>query len=188
MIALRKMTDWFETPDPVSWENPATTDCAITNDVPIATNGSSMVTGLRYTSNSTRRTRTAIAISMGRRSCSPATVRSATVAAGPVTYTVSGPSARGVVFDDVGDPVEGLVGPRRAQLARQADRQHPGRLVLAGQERSQLRCADEILHHHDIGDVVAQRVHQLAVGGLVGGLEPVSLMNATKRRLSEPDS
>ena len=94
------------------------------------------------------------------------------MAAGPVTCTVSGPSAPDVVFDDVGDSVVGLVGPRRAQLARKADRQHPGRLVLAGQERAQLRRGEEVLHHHDVCDVVAQRVHHLAVGGFVGGLEP----------------
>ena len=46
--------------------------------------GNSIVTTLRYTSSSTPSTSTAIAISMGSRSCSPATVRSATVAAGPV--------------------------------------------------------------------------------------------------------
>ena len=75
----------------------------------------------------------------------------------------------GVVFDDVGDSVVGLVGPRRAQLTRKADRQHPGRLVLTRQERAQLRCGEEVLDHHDIGHVVAQRVNHLAVGRLVGG-------------------
>ena len=39
--------DWFETPEPVSWEKPATTACAITSDDPIVTNGSSIVTALR---------------------------------------------------------------------------------------------------------------------------------------------
>ena len=166
------MTDWFETPSPKSCETPATRACAVTRDVPIAASGRSMVTGLRYTNSRTSSTKTPIAISMGMRSCSPATVRSATVAAGPVTCTVTWAVGAGVVFDDVGDSVIGLVGTRRAQLARKTDRQHPGRLVLARQERAQLRCGEEVLNHHDICHVVAQRVHHLAVGGFVGGLEP----------------
>ena len=94
------------------------------------------------------------------------------MAAGPVRCTVSR-AACDAVFDDVGHSVERVEGPRRAQLAREADRQHPGRLVLAGQELAQLWRADEVLHHHHVGVVVVQRVHQLAVGGLVGGSQPV---------------
>ena len=77
-----------------------------------------------------------------------------------------------VVFDEVGNPVVGLVATWRAHLACKADGQHPGRLVLAGQERAQLRCREEVLDHRDVCDVVAQRVHHLAVGGLIGLLEP----------------
>jgi len=46
-MALKKTMDWFDTPRPLSSENPATADCAITKDIPIAINGSSMVTGFR---------------------------------------------------------------------------------------------------------------------------------------------
>jgi hypothetical protein len=58
------------------------------------------------------------------------------------------------------------------QLAIEADRQHPGRLVFAGQELSQLWRADEILHRYDVGHVVAYRVDHLAVRGFVAGLQP----------------
>ena len=77
-----------------------------------------------------------------------------------------------VVFDEIGDPVVGLIGPRRAQLACKADRQHPRGLVLAGQKWAQLRRGEEVLNHHDVGHVVPKSVHHLAVGVFVGGFEP----------------
>ena len=77
------------------------------------------------------------------------------------------------MFDDVADPIESGVRLRSAQLAGNADRQHPGFVVLAGHDRAQGRRADEILHHQDISRVLAQRVHQFAVSGFVGGAKPL---------------
>ena len=77
------------------------------------------------------------------------------------------------MVDDAADLVESGVGPWRAQLTRNADRQHPSFVVLAGHDRSQRRRADEVLQHHDISGVLAQRVHQLAVDGFVGAAEPL---------------
>ena len=94
------------------------------------------------------------------------------------------------VFDDVADLVESGVRAWSAQFARNADRQHPGFVVLAGQGRTQRRRADEILQHQDISRVLAQRVHEFAVNGFVGGAKPLvlSLVSTTNRRSSEPDS
>ena len=90
---------------------------------------------------------------------------------GPGEVCRQGRSGDGV-FDDVADLVESGVRPWSAQLARNADRQHPSFVVRAGHDRSQGRCADEILQHHDISRVVPQRVHQVAVNGFIGGAEP----------------
>jgi len=77
------------------------------------------------------------------------------------------------MLDGVPDLVESGVGPWRSQLARNAHRQHPGFVVLAGHDRSKRRRADEVLQHHDISGVLAQRVHQPAVDGFVGAAEPL---------------
>ena len=76
-----------------------------------------------------------------------------------------------ILFDEVGNTFVGVVAAGCAHLAGKADRQHPGRLVLAGQERAQLRRGEEVLNHRDVGDVIAQCVDDLAVLGFVGLLE-----------------
>jgi len=77
------------------------------------------------------------------------------------------------LLNKAGNPLVGGVGPRSAQLARNADRHYPGFVVPTGQDRTQGRRADKILQHHDISRVLAQRVRQLVVGGFVGGAKPL---------------
>ena len=75
------------------------------------------------------------------------------------------------MFDEVGDTFVGVVAAGCTHLAGKADRQHPGRLVLAGQEWAQLRRGEEVLNHRDVGDVILECFDDLAVLGFVGLLE-----------------
>ena len=87
-IAVSNTIVWLDTLRP-RVPRPATTPWAVASETPMVINGSSMVSGLRYTISRIASRPTMVAVSMRTRSCSPMSWMSLKVPAGPVVKALS---------------------------------------------------------------------------------------------------